>query len=160
MIRRLFATLCLIFTLGALGACGRTAPHFAVAAEFSPDERAEITRAAAKWNTIVRVPVSVDGGSWRIIKANPPTPDPRYVGWTDTPSHTIWIRPGVGVYAVILHELGHAQGLHHVAGPGVMNPNVGAVEFSPGDMEECRKAGACGMSDLEAAKCRLSGACS
>jgi hypothetical protein len=60
-----------------------------------------------------------------------------------------WCRPEEGVGAcvrfVVLHELGHANGLGHTKEPGVMH---GAAEdlhehYTDSDLEECRRVGAC-----------------
>jgi hypothetical protein len=45
---------------------------------------------------------------------------------------------------VALHEFGHARGLAHVDGVGVMSPGVsGVYDFTGLDLEECRRVSAC-----------------
>lgn len=144
-------------------ACGRPEPRVAVSTEFTPEESAAIAKAAAKWNTIVRTPVHVDGGPWQMIKAEPPDYKSKgFIGQTDYPGKHIWIMPGLApelFYALVLHEFGHMLGLHHVQGAAVMNPTVKReqTEFTSADIEECQKVGACGYSPSEAAKLRLQG---
>jgi hypothetical protein len=143
--------------------CGRPDPRVAVGEDFDAGEQAIIERAAAKWNSVVRKPIDVSGfyATWRLIKDyTPEMQDKQFVGLTTYGTRTIRIKPGLSessFYSTVLHELGHAQGLHHIAGPGVMNPNVGATEFTPGDIEECQAEGVCGYSPVEAAKLRLQG---
>lgn len=153
----------LILALALLLSCARPVPHVAIAEGFTNEERASIARAAEKWNTIVREPVRVDGGPWKLVKQTPPdAPTKLYIGQTDYPGKTIFIAPDLDsrtFFLTVLHEFGHAQGLHHIPGPGIMNATIGAPDFTEGDLEECRRVNVCGLSPIDQAKCRLSGAC-
>jgi hypothetical protein len=52
---------------------------------------------------------------------------------------------------VALHELGHAHGLLHTAAPSIMHASVGtAFDFTPIDMAECQRVGACPGADAGA----------
>lgn len=150
--------------LATLAACSTYAPvmdpSLDVSAEFTPAQREAIAKAAAKWNTITMRPIVLKGGGhWRVFLGSPKeVVADGYVGWTISGSrHEIWIKPGLSeetFYATILHELGHALGLHHVQGKAVMNPTVGQTEFTEADLEECRNAFACDLSEEDKAKLR------
>lgn len=45
---------------------------------------------------------------------------------------------------IALHEFGHAHGLAHTEAPSIMHASIGtASDFTPIDMAECRRVGAC-----------------
>jgi hypothetical protein len=139
-------------------------PRVAASTDFSPEERAAVHRAAAKWDTILRNPMQVDPqGPWHIIKQTPPDRFTKgFIGETLHGQQLIYIEPGLSpdvFYRTVLHEFGHLNGLHHVQGQSVMAPGAPVIEFSEEDMEECRTVGACGLSEVDYAKCRLQGAC-
>lgn len=104
----------------------------------------EIARAAADWNARVkpdrRIVLGHDG--WRILRDTPPG---GYNGFALPSERTIWIAPeprGASVYAVALHEMGHALGLRHTP-TGVMMPFTVSTDFTPEVLAECRHAEAC-----------------
>ena len=106
----------------------------------------------------------MNGGKWRLAEEDPGT---GYNGHCyGPPKRLIQIaREPVGAttYAVALHEFGHAIGLRHLcalvpneaaahqipmcatrADPlGVMDPSRVVDRFSPLDLAECHRAGAC-----------------
>lgn len=49
---------------------------------------------------------------------------------------------------VAIHEFGHAHGLGHVAAPAIMHASIGtASDFTPNDLAECQRVGACLKED-------------
>jgi hypothetical protein len=101
-----------------------------------------IRRAAVEWKTIATRQIRIlDKGDWLVV----PAEVPKGLGYAQSGRHLIRISPETPddqVYAVALHEFGHALGLQHVK-PGVMDPDVQTIEFSAEDFAECRRVGAC-----------------
>lgn len=49
---------------------------------------------------------------------------------------------------VAIHEFGHARNLGHVAAPAIMHASIGtAWDFTPNDLAECQRVGACLKED-------------
>jgi predicted Zn-dependent protease len=109
---------------------------------FKQQQRSEITRAANAWNELASRNVNiVDNGEWLVVSAA----SPHGLGYAQGHRRLIRISPSTPddqVYAVALHEFGHALGLHHTT-KGVMDPDRQTIDFSPEDLAECRRAGAC-----------------
>lgn len=94
-------------------------------------------------------------GQWLITFC--PNDDARFApgvgGLTSVSARRIWIKrgyPDETMRFVILHEVGHAMGLDHVSDPKAVMSKTGAPEFTEADIEECRRAGACGSITVRA----------
>lgn len=110
---------------------------------FTAGQQDEIQRAADAWNAFTVRPVRLtDDGDWLILPALVPG---GWLGYSQPRRRLIRVSPMTPddqIYAVALHELGHALGLRHVS-QGVMDPTRQTVDFSEQDMAECRRVGAC-----------------
>ncbi len=128
-----------------LTSCGAGDVECEIDAVFTDQQQAEIRRAAADWNKFTTrvVTFAPEGeGDWLILPAKV-TLD--RLGYAQRKRRLIRINPVTPddqVYAVALHEFGHALGLGHVK-QGVMDPDRQTIVFSDDDMAECRRAGAC-----------------
>lgn len=109
---------------------------------FTKAQASEITRAANRWNEFTQRTVHiVSDGDWLVV----PATSPKGLGYAQGNRRLIRISPITPddqVFAVALHEFGHALGLNHVP-QGVMDPERQTIEFSAEDMAECRRCGAC-----------------
>lgn len=127
-----------------LVACPTVDCSFYIDPAFTDDERAAILRAASKWMTVAKAPITPE---WRVIKERPSRPDA--MGWSDGAMRTVWITPDLPTdyfYAVVLHELGHAHGVWDHVKHGVMQAELVTpliVEFTDEDIAECRREGVC-----------------
>lgn len=146
----------------ALVACA-PALAFAVDPAFPASEQEEIRLAAETWNavTVPEKRISVEGGQWTVQAI---APEGGWNGITYRSRRVIQIHPQhprATVYAVAMHEFGHALGLAHLCtsnavGPessdrvcdvtasvGVMDPLTVREDLTALDMAECRRVGSC-----------------
>lgn len=134
-----------------------------VTPEFNDGERAALDRAVARWNAIAlerwcltdkessdhsephsiyKIPYR--GAEWQKISDMFGGSDVYGVAWGDDRTGIVDSLSIELFEVVALHELGHLHGLDHISEPGIMFPHVGtAWDFTSGDLEECRRVGAC-----------------
>jgi hypothetical protein len=114
-------------------------------AVFTQSQGAEIQRAADVWNSLSVRPITFapqGQGDWLILPASVTL---NRLGYAEPKRKLIRINPVTPdnqIYAVALHEFGHAIGLGHVK-HGVMDPDHQTMAFSAEDIAECRRVGAC-----------------
>lgn len=138
---------CVLFAVTSLwlASCGDDGVNCEIDAVFTDHQQAEIRRAADDWNklTVRDVTFAPEGeGDWLILPASVTL---NRLGYAQRKRRLIRINPVTPdeqIYAVALHELGHALGLGHVP-KGVMDPDRQTIVFSDEDMAECRRVGAC-----------------
>lgn len=141
--RQAIAAGTLVLGFGAVACSNPRAPAIEVEGRRSQRELQLLDLAAAKWSELDSEPITLDGGSWRLLRKDPP---PGYFGYTVAKSGTIQIKSGLSdeeFYSTALHEFGHVLGLRHQMDEGIMDPHASAVEFSHCDKVECGRAGAC-----------------
>jgi predicted Zn-dependent protease len=144
--RRLFIPLSKCIAGAILTLMGSSCASGDVEAEidvvFTQPQASEITRAAKRWNEFTTRTVHiVSDGEWLVV----PATSPKGLGYAQGARRLIRISPVTPddqIYAVALHEFGHALGLNHVP-KGVMDPDRQTIEFSPEDIAECKRCGAC-----------------
>lgn len=145
--------------------CGRPLLEIRIDPTLSDADQSEAIRAVGAWDGFSDAEMVVSPrGDWLILRANVPGD---FNGYEEGGRRKL-IRvntdvPTSSVFRVVLHELGHALKLQHTcassdprvssaypgappcgpASTGVMDPEHGMADFSPPDLRECRRVGAC-----------------
>lgn len=146
--RALSFALAVVFVCGA--ACASDDIALEIDSTFSEEERSDIVRAADAWNAftqrpLIRVMPRGEEGDWIVLPAEVPY---GCCGFKQERFRTIRLSPSTApehVFALALHELGHALGLEHVP-HGVMQAVDPREAFTNDDRMECLRAGACAGS--------------
>lgn len=146
--------------------CGRT---FIVSPGFPDAEQIALRRAVVRWNDIAVEKFCVRGAedsemADRIpLGVYPIDPDSEYyrllakqhggdfLGIYFSSTSAIGIVDNLDEQLfelVALHELGHAHALGHTEAPSIMHAAAGtATDFTPNDLAECQRVGACPKED-------------
>lgn len=143
---------------------------FVVSSGFANSEKAGLIRAVRRWNEVAIEPYCLELNSVEDAErvSNGVFPI-RYGGayWRELSSRDgknlageyFHLTGQIGIVdnldsqlfeVVALHEFGHAHGLSHTKAPSIMHATTGTVlNFTPNDMAECQRVGACRKDDLD-----------
>jgi predicted Zn-dependent protease len=144
---RSLAALCLASSLLGCGVFDGDI-QYEIDSSFSEADVVAIRTAAEKWNSVADRKLLL-AGRGELIVLNAHTPE-GYNGLHQRRFGIIRIDPDAPrdrVYAIALHEFGHALGLRHqgrgvMAGAGAAE-ELPAIEFTEEDLAECRRQWVC-----------------
>lgn len=121
--------------------CGQSEIRWSLPPSMVGAQRASFAASLERWNAVTVVQQSIGEGDRRVVirlrsemqncNANAET------NGTELRLPPDASEPTMG------HELGHALGLGHHAGPGVMAATATGAELTDNDREECRRVEAC-----------------
>jgi hypothetical protein len=125
----------------ALLSCGHSEIRWSLPASMPEPQRAAFVASCERWNRVAVVRQSVGEGDRRVvIRLRSEMANCGANG--ETGGREMRLAPDASE-ATVMHELGHALGLGHHAGPGVMATTATGAELTAEDIEECGRVGAC-----------------
>lgn len=128
--------------LVALVSCGQSDIRWSLPPSFSDAQRARFASSLDRWNAVAHVQQSIGEGDRRVVLRSASEMQNGSCTRGETNGTELRLTPDAGE-PTMMHELGHALGLGHIDGPGVMAPTATGAELTAGDKEECRRVRAC-----------------
>lgn len=139
------ALLSCVLLLAFVCSCAATGIRWQLPADMPPDARDEFATACADWNAVAIEQQSIGPGDRRVIYW--PREQMQTVGANaETSAREMRIARDIDSAQrpkTMTHELGHALGLKHHQGAGVMAADAPTTEILEADRAECRRVGAC-----------------
>lgn len=121
--------------------CGQSEIRWSLPAAMPETQRAAFARSCERWNARAVVRQSIGEGDRRVVLRLRSEMD--NCGANAETNGREMRLPVDASEATMMHELGHALGLGHHDGPGVMATTATGSELRAEDIEECRRVGAC-----------------
>jgi hypothetical protein len=125
----------------ALLSCGHSEIRWSLPASMPEPQRAAFVASCERWNRVAVVRQSIGEGDRRVVirlrseMAN--------CGANAETNGTEMRLPEDAQAPTMMHELGHALGLGHIEGPGVMATTATGADLTAGDIDECQRVEAC-----------------